>query len=103
MKTPFALTPILVGLLVLLAFAVGSAFAQESHTVTVNSVPAGASVSVNGRRVGKTPVELVVSQGAKLDATVELPGYKPQTLNLEANPNSPIEIMIQLELDDASE
>ncbi len=54
------------------------------HKVWVESVPAGASLSINGERVGATPQELTVTwvPFKDLNLTAQSQGYRPLTVPL---------------------
>ena len=48
--------------------------------IVVNSSPAGAVVSLNGRPVGAAPVEVTVDRGSSPVLRVESPGFEPTVL-----------------------
>lgn len=50
--------------------------ARPSHNVTVVSTPRGATVTVDGRRAGTTPLSLEVSGFTRHSLTIELKGYQ---------------------------
>lgn len=64
------------------------AHAQDEHeateqsvapgTLEVRSTPPGAAVIVNGRRLGATPLTLVMPSDLRLNVQVELAGYQSQ-------------------------
>ncbi len=66
--------------------------APPTPTVTIGSTPAGASVSIDGKVVGTTPVEQAVK--APITVTVSKEGYLPQTVTLDGSDLKP---MITLE------
>jgi len=55
---------IILSILFMLPFVFASAF-TSGETVKVNSEPAGAEVQLNGRYVGKTPLEITVDYTRK--------------------------------------
>lgn len=65
------------------AFAAGAVtelrlkLARPNHNVTVVSTPRGATVTVDGRRAGTTPLSLEVSGFTRHSLTIELKGYQP--------------------------
>jgi hypothetical protein len=54
------------------------------HRVWVDSVPAGASLTVNGELMGSTPkeIEVVWSPLSELELTVQAQGYRPMNVDL---------------------
>jgi hypothetical protein len=50
--------------------------ARPTHNVTVTSVPAGATVSIAGRRAGTTPTQVKVMGFSGVTITVEKKGFK---------------------------
>jgi len=55
------------------------------------SEPAGATVFLNGKAVGKTPAVIVVSRWRRPRVRIEMPGFQPYELQLERKTNSNIE------------
>ncbi|MDR3402770.1 MAG: PEGA domain-containing protein [Chthoniobacter sp.] len=55
------------------------------------SEPAGATVFLNGKAVGKTPTLIVVSRWSRPRVRIELPGFRSYELQLERRTNSNIE------------
>lgn len=56
--------------------AVDLLLARPTHNVTVTSMPAGATVSIAGRRAGTTPTQVKVMGFTGVTITVEKKGYK---------------------------
>lgn len=52
------------------------------QNVAFDSTPAGASVIVDGTKVGTTPICTDLDRGSEHDVTIELPGYTPQKIHL---------------------
>jgi serine/threonine protein kinase len=50
----------------------------ELGTATIRSQPAGASVRVDAKEIGRTPLTLLGSNGTAVRFQVELPGFAPQ-------------------------
>jgi hypothetical protein len=61
--------------------------APPTPTVTIDSTPTGASVSIDGKVVGTTPVEQAVK--APITVTVSKEGYLPQTVTLDGSDLKP--------------
>lgn len=57
------------------------------QTVTFNSEPDGATVTVSGLVVGKTPVSVPLDKGQKQSLTFEKDGYKTYTTQLSTSLN----------------
>ena len=51
-------------------------FSGKTQNVTINSFPAGATVKVSGRVVGKTPIILALNRKGYSPITLELAGYE---------------------------
>ena len=56
--------------------------------VFISSVPEGATVSVNGKAAGKTPVEIELSEG-QYTLQISADGFKPWQTRLAVEPNQP--------------
>ena len=56
--------------------------ARPTHNVTVTSVPAGATVSIAGRRAGTTPTQVKVMGFSGVTITVEKKGFKTASQKL---------------------
>jgi hypothetical protein len=56
-----------------------SFFASGRQPLTVSSSPGGAKVTINGERVGTTPVVYSISRAAEASILVEKEGYETQT------------------------
>lgn len=56
----------------------GTEYAAEPGTLAVESTPPGAAVIVNGRRLGVTPLTLVMPSDATLRVRLELEGHQAQ-------------------------
>ena len=64
-----------------------------AHVLRVVSEPAGASVFVNGERVGETPYTRRDTTDAPLAVRVERPGYQPwEQAGVAPNPDAPTEL-----------
>ena len=63
---------------------------SEFVTVEIKSTPVGAKVSVDGRRVGYTPVALKIPEGETRKVIVSKKGYIPKPKALTAESSSPI-------------
>jgi hypothetical protein len=62
----------------------------------IQSVPAGALVTVDGRRVGETPVSVPVPFG-RYEIQVARPGYIPNTQSVDVSERSPSrQVRVQL-------
>jgi hypothetical protein len=59
----------------------------SSETLTFNSEPDGATVTISGRTVGKTPVSVEVKRDKNKTVTFEKDGYKTQTAQLSTTLN----------------
>ncbi|WP_164017870.1 serine/threonine protein kinase [Pyxidicoccus trucidator] len=67
----------------------------RSVALPVSSVPPGATVSVGGKALGTTPMELTLQPGgAPLEVTLELAGYDPVTRQVSAA-DSALELELQ--------
>lgn len=77
----------LIGLLLLLTQSCASIVSGKGQEVTFTSVPDGATVTVSGRTLGKTPITLRMDRDTKQSVTFEKEGYKPQTLPLTTTLN----------------
>jgi len=54
-------------------------FKQKSRTVNFSSDPAGATIFVNGNRMGKTPMPLNLSNKKSVTVTFKKDGYEDRT------------------------
>ena len=72
---------------------------KEGRVITLNSVPEGAVVTVNGERlIDVTPVKLeAIPFGQTATITVEQQGYLPKQLLIKATPDSPATTEVKLE------
>ena len=60
-----------------------SMFSEATDPMTFDSSPPGASVTINGKYVGKTPLQTRLEKKSdNVTATFRLDGYIPQTLSL---------------------
>ena len=73
-----------------------AAILQNGETIVVQSAPAGASISVGGDVVAKTPVAFALHTGEKYSIAVALPGYKPVTQEIAHGSGM---VLVQLEPD----
>jgi hypothetical protein len=71
--------------LAILALALGPAACVE-RKVSIESVPAGATVWVNDREVGVTPCEFAFTHYGTFDVRVALEGHEPLVTGAEATP-----------------
>lgn len=55
-----------------------------AHTVTVVANPAGATLRVDGRRVGVSPAEVVVRPFRPVTVSAAHPGYRPLDVRVRA-------------------
>ncbi len=83
-------TRMLTASVLIVASAVGfgiplsAAYAQEpAGSVIITSDPAGAHVTINGRRVGVTPFDISMGGGSELAVSVELDGYVTFTTHVK--------------------
>ena len=67
---------------------VNLSLARPTHTLTVTSVPPGATVSIAGRRAGTTPTAVKVMGFTSVPVTVEKRGYKTVTQKLYSKVDS---------------
>lgn len=58
-----------------------------SQAVTFNSVPDGATVTVNGLVIGKTPITTTIKKKSGQSLVFSKDGYKPITMQLETRMN----------------
>lgn len=63
-------------------------FSGTRQEVRVNSKPEGATVFLNGRRVGATPMTVMVSRWGWHRVRIEMEGYEPYEVKLEKTYNS---------------
>ncbi len=76
---------IILCILFMLPFVFASAF-TPGETVKVNSEPAGAEVQLNGRYVGKTPLEITVDYTRKTNFLYfSKTGFQGQRIDLTKN------------------
>ncbi|MFP2908417.1 PEGA domain-containing protein, partial [Pyxidicoccus sp. 3LFB2] len=69
--------------------------APRSVTVPVSSVPSGATVSVGGKALGTTPMDVPLPPGgAPVEVTLELSGYDPVTRQVSAS-DSAVELALE--------
>ena len=71
-------------LILVVLFAVSTAgcatlFKQKSRTVNFSSDPAGATIYINGNRMGKTPMPLNLSNKKSVTVTFKKDGYEGRT------------------------
>ncbi len=72
-------------MLLMLPFVIASAF-TPGETLKVSSEPAGAEVQLNGRYVGKTPLEITVDYTRKTNFLYfSKTGFQGQRLDLSKN------------------
>jgi serine/threonine protein kinase len=65
------------------------------HTVKVETVPVGASITIDGQDVGKTPTELKIKDSSSHELNVQLEGYQP--LKQTVDNKSPETLSLTLE------
>lgn len=74
---------------VVVAAVLGGSFASTGcvrRLVTITSEPAGATVWLNDRELGRTPVEAEFTYYGTYDVRLELDGYEPLSTSAEATP-----------------
>lgn len=71
--------------------------ARPAGTLVVQSQPAGARVTVNGRELGVTPLRGVEVPAGAHPVVVSLPGYAPFAQYLEVKPSASAELKAELE------
>ncbi len=70
--------------------------AAATLTVRFESLPLGASVSVNGKALGKTPVSAPVrADGEPIRAVFSAPGYQKQTITVEPVKGEPVQARLR--------
>lgn len=77
---------LVVGMLLLVA-GCATIVTGTSDTITFNSEPEGATVTVAGRVIGKTPVSVVIDKDTNQAVTFEKEGYKTFTTQLSTTTN----------------
>jgi serine/threonine protein kinase len=76
---------LLIGTMVLVGFLVYRQFLASSPSlISVNSVPQGANVLVNGKELGKTPLRSLTLEEGAVKLRVERSGYVPKETSLVA-------------------
>ena len=65
----------------------GTMFSQNGVDLMVTSKPSGASISLDGSDMGKTPRQIHVKQNARGHVTVQMPGYIPMTRKMSTSFN----------------
>lgn len=84
MKNIFLLTGMS---LVLLASGCASIVTGTDQTLTFNSEPSGATVTVAGQVLGQTPLSVPISKGKNKSITFEKEGYKTHSSQLATSTN----------------
>lgn len=79
---------LLIVLTVLSASGCATVISGKSQEMTFTSVPDEATVSINGRVLGKTPLTVQLERDTKQAITFEKEGYKPQTMALTTTLNN---------------
>ena len=82
------------GILLCLAFLAWLVW-PRSHSIEIQTDPSGAEVSVDGNRIGTSPVEITLrSQNALIDASLD--GYQTATLEYQrGDSNKPLHLSLQ--------
>lgn len=61
---------------------------STTKNIYVRSVPEGADIVVNGKKVGRTPGSILVDEKYPVDIVLEKPGYVPATRSLSPTPST---------------
>ncbi len=69
---------------------------EAPGTIKVRSVPPGASVSVDSKYRGKTPIDIKVSPRKKHQLTVSAPGHKPVSKRIKVLPGREKKLTLKL-------
>ncbi|MEZ4389040.1 MAG: PEGA domain-containing protein [Candidatus Krumholzibacteriia bacterium] len=69
--------------------------------LTIRSEPTGAMVSIDGVRIGQTPVETYKVAAGQHNVLVEFSGYETKRINIEIPPNEIVEHRVILLKDDS--
>lgn len=84
---------LLLGVLALFGTGCASVFKGNSDNISFQSDPSGATVLLNGMKVGKTPILIPVKKSISAPTvTYQLDGYEDQTVQLQ-NSFDPIAIL----------
>ncbi len=87
-----------IALLIVLAAAVYfQFFTEDRFQLTINTLPAGALVKINGESAGVTPLKDVNLDAGTTDISLALTGYKTVDTNINLASNAQIEIMLVAE------
>lgn len=72
----------------------------RNEAVDITSAPAGATVVVNGRAVGTTPLKLNLSRRQGHEVNIERPGYFSERIFLRTVPNEAATAFIRFGMDE---
>lgn len=78
-------------------FGIRSFTSTSSATLAVTSFPAGASVSVNGKSIGKTPIREVALEPGKLSLRLEADGFVAKETSLTLTNGEGLAVMLGLD------
>lgn len=72
---------------------------EGTGRVSIRSQPTGAAVRIDGDKVGSTPWEQGLLTGAHT-VTIEMPGYRPKTMQIEIKKDDTVQLDVALEKGD---
>jgi len=78
-KMPRVLTVLVCCVLAVSLIGCATLFKQKNRTVSFDSDPKGADVYINGNRMGKTPMPLMLSNLKPVTVTFKKEGYEDKT------------------------
>jgi hypothetical protein len=64
----------------------GGVVVAAQQVLKIESTPPGATILIDGKAVGKTPLDVPVEAHAKIHARLELKGYNPSEVDFDVKP-----------------